>query len=156
MYPSKEDKVLELFFNESFKNWHFKDVVKKAELSEQRANFWLKKFTKEKIIKHVKPKGKMPYFIGNFGNPVFDNKKKLYGLNKLFKSGLLNKLKSLKAKTVVIFGSFGRGEWHSESDVDVFVYGDPENLEFGSILGGREIQVHSFRTKKDIKDIRSG
>lgn len=157
VYPNKENNVLEIFFNEPTKHWHFKDIVKKAKISEQRANHWLKHFMKEKIIKHVKPKGKMPYFIAQYNYPIYKNKKKLYALNRMLETGFLNKLQSLKnAKAVVIFGSFSRSDWDTNSDVDVFIYGDPEDLKFGTIWLERGVEVHTCRTKKDIKEIKSG
>ncbi len=156
-YPNKGNNVLELFFNEPTKHWHFKEIVRKAKISEERANYWLKKFIKEEIIKHIKSKGKMPYFIARYDSSKYENKKKLYGLNRLFEIGLLNQLQSLKnTKTVVVFGSFARGDWNTNSDIDVFIYGDPEKLKFGTIAMGREVEVHFCRTKKEIKEIRSG
>ena len=155
-YPNKESNVLDLFFNEPTKYWHFKDIVKMAKISEQRANYWLKQFVKRKIIKHVKPKEKMPYFIAEYNYPEYRNKKKLYALNRMLETGLLNKLQSLKnAKTVVIFGSFVRSDWNTNSDIDVFIYGDPEDLRFGTRWSGREVEVHTCRTKKNIKEIKS-
>jgi len=44
---SKEPKIVELFFNEPSKYWHFKDIVKTAKISENRANYWLKNLLKE-------------------------------------------------------------------------------------------------------------
>jgi len=157
--PSKEDKVLTLFFNEPTKHWHFKDIIKNAHISEDRANYWLKKFMKEQVIKHTQVKGKMPYFIASYDNLNYINKKKLYGLSLLYTSGLIKKLQELeKAKTVIIFGSFARADWHAKSDVDVFILGDAEDLRFGTIWPAlhREIQVHEFKTQKDIKSVKSG
>jgi len=85
-------------------------------------------------------------------------------LNKLYETGLLNELQKLKdAKTVVIFGSFSRGDWNTQSDVDVFIFGEPEEFEYGKLWKGlgfqgktREIQVHTFKSKKEIEDVRSG
>lgn len=156
-YPNKESNVLDLFFNEPTKHWHFKDIVKKAKISEQRANYWLRQFSKQKLIKHTKPKGKMPYFIAEHNLPWYRNKKRIYALNRMLETGLLNKLQSLKnAKTVVIFGSFARSDWNTNSDIDVFIYGDPEDLRFGTRWLRREVTVHTYRTKKEIKEIKSG
>ena len=157
VYPNKEYNVLELFLNEPTKHWHFKGIVKEANISKERANYWLKKFVKEKIISHIKPKGKMPFFIANYEHANYDNRKKLYALNKLYESGLLTELQSLeKAKVVVIFGSFARGDWHTKSDIDVFIYGDPGKFEFGTMAFWREVQVQVCKNKKEIKEIRSG
>ena len=156
-YPDKENDVLELFFNEPTKQWHFKDIVRNAKISEQRANYWLKHFLKQKLIKHVKPRGKMPYFISEYSSVEYKNRKKVYALNQMLESGLLNKLQSLKnAKAVVIFGSFSRSDWNTNSDIDVFIYGDPEDLKFGTFWMGREVEVHACRTREEIREIRSG
>jgi len=95
-YPSKEERILELFFNEATKHWHFYDIVKTAKVSEVVANKWLKKYCSEKLIKRIKHRGKMPYYIASWDNPQYHNNKKLFALNKLYESGLVYKLQSLK------------------------------------------------------------
>jgi predicted nucleotidyltransferase len=161
---SKEERVLELFLNEPAKQWHFSQIVKTAKVSEPVASKWLNSLIKEKIILKVKPEGRMPYFIGNFREDSYRNKKRLYALHKLNESGLLARLQGLKnAKAVILFGSFSRSDWNTQSDVDVFVLGDPENLKFGTLWKGlgfqgksREIQVHSFKTLLETRKIKSG
>ncbi len=162
--PSKEERVLELFLNEPSRHWHFKDVVRTARISEPAADKWLKKFLKENIIQRVKPRGKMPHFIGNYRHENYQNKKRIYAMQKLYETGLLKKLQQLKnARAIVIFGSFSRSDWNTQSDVDIFVLGDPEDLKFGTLWGGlgfqgkaREIQVHSFKSLRETRNIRSG
>ena len=156
---SKEENILRLFFNESSKHWHFTKIVKKAKISKKQANLWLKKLVKEKIIIHVKPKGKMPYFEANFEHPNYQDRKKLYSLNLFYQSGLLNHLKQLsKAKTVIIFGSFARYDWHTESDVDLFIYGDSDGLDTTTYKKRlkRDISTFTYPSLQDMKNIRSG
>ncbi|NOZ80790.1 MAG: nucleotidyltransferase domain-containing protein [DPANN group archaeon] len=162
--PSKEEQILELFLNEPSKHWHFKDIIATAKISEPSASKWLRKLEKRHIIRRSKPEGKMPYFQARWDHPDYDSRKRIYALTKLHETGLLNRLQTLrKAKTVVIFGSWYRGDWNTKSDVDVFIYGDPEGLRFGMLWKGlgfqgkaREIQVHSFGSKEKIRDIHSG
>lgn len=153
--PSKEYKIIELFFNEPSRYWHFKDIVKQAKISENRANFWLKDLLKEKVILYHKEKGSMPYYTANFDHTNYKTKKKLYALESFYNVGFFKHLESLNAKTIVIFGSFSRTDWHSKSDIDLFIIGNDESLEkgkFESILH-REIQLFSFKTQKEIKNI---
>jgi len=162
--PSKEETVLELFFNEPSKHWHFKDIVRIANLSEPSANKWLRKLLNEEIIQRIKPRRKMPYFIGNFKHENYRNKKRIYAMQKLYETGLLMKLQQLSnAKVIVIFGSFSRSDWNKQSDVDIFVLGDSEDFRFGILWSGlgfqgksRELQVHSYKSIKDIRNIHSG
>jgi len=162
--PSKEERILELFMNEPAKHWHFSDIVKTSGVSENIAGKWLRRFRKDKLIKRAKPKGKMPYFTGNYEDPEFKARKKLYALQKLYATGLIQELQRLKnAKTIIIFGSYVRTDWNTDSDVDVFVYGESENFKFGRHWKGlgfqgksREIQVHTFHSRREMEEVRSG
>jgi predicted nucleotidyltransferase len=156
---SKEENVLELFFNEPSKHWHFKDIIKAAKISRQQANKWLKRMLAEKIILRVKPNGKMPYFVANHEHSNYDSKKRIYALNKLYASGFMEYFQTLEGvKTVIIFGSYARGDWHTESDIDIFIYGDVDPLHVRTFYKGlgRELDVHTFKSLKDIKEIRTG
>ena len=152
---SKEEQVLEQFFNTP-KHWHFDELQKKADISKPQLSFWLKYFEKQDLIKKIKTKGKMPYYVENLENPDFKNLKKLSGFKKLNESGLLSHLYSLKeAKVVVIFGSFSRSDWYDDSDIDLFIYGKDDDFEQGKyeLKLNREIQVFNAKNSKDLKKI---
>ncbi|MBI2130115.1 nucleotidyltransferase domain-containing protein [Candidatus Woesearchaeota archaeon] len=81
----------------------------------------------------------MPYYTSNYESPAYKNRKKLFALNKLYDSGFLNHLISLrKAKAVILFGSFARSDWYENSDIDLFIYGDPEGLK----IANYEMKLH--------------
>lgn len=157
--PSQESHILELFYNESSKQWHFDDIVKKSRMSRDKVNKWLKRFVREGIIRKVKPDRKMPYYIANFNNYSYKVKKKIYAIQELYKCGLMNHLFELDgAKTIVIFGSFSRADWHTDSDIDLFIYGNNTNFnkgEYEKILG-REIQVFNAQNTSDLKKMGVG
>jgi len=156
---SKKENILELFFNEPSKEWHFTEITKKADISKQQCNKWLKRFRKEKLIIHENPKGKMPYFKANFKGSNYKNKKRIYALEKLYRTGFLEHLEKLdKAKTIIIFGSFARSDWYKDSDIDLFIYGSAKGLKTGKYWRKlhRSIQPHIFKNKKEIRKIRSG
>lgn len=150
---SKENDILELFFNSS-KHWHFEEILEKVKIGRPQLARWLKVFQKEGIIKRVKKKGKMPYYVHDFHNPKFDIRKKLYAQQKLASSGLLDHLASLKkAKVVILFGSFSRSDWYKDSDIDIFVYGNDEDFEQGKyeLKLHRDIQVHTAKNISELK-----
>lgn len=150
---SKEEIVLEPFFNSS-KHWHFDELLKRTKISRSQLSQWLKKFIVEGIIKRVKPRREMPYYVQVFENPSFQNKKKLFALKQSTESGLLNHLASLaEAKVVIVFGSFTRSDWYEGSDIDIFIYGSDEKFEQGKyeLKLKRDIQLHTARNKKDLK-----
>ncbi|MEK6938551.1 MAG: nucleotidyltransferase domain-containing protein [Nanoarchaeota archaeon] len=152
---SKETRITELFFNEPSRSWHFKDIVQQAKISENRANYWLKILEKEQIILYHKSEGKMPFYTAHFEHSNYKIKKKLYALEQFYKLGFLRHLDSLDANTIVIFGSFSRADWHTKSDIDLFIIGSDEKLEKGKYehLLKRKMQLFTFKNKKEIQKI---
>jgi len=41
---SKEESVLELFFENPTREWHFEEILKEAAITRSKADAWLKKF----------------------------------------------------------------------------------------------------------------
>ncbi len=147
--------VLSLFFNEPTKQWHFEEILGAAGISRPQAAQWLKKFIKEGLVKRVKPRGKMPYYVADYESPNYQTQKRLFALRTLGESGFLNHLLALpKAQTVILFGSLSRWDWYRDSDVDIFIYGSPEGLETGKFRSRlhREIQTFVCRDKDELKD----
>ncbi|MBI2666185.1 nucleotidyltransferase domain-containing protein [Candidatus Woesearchaeota archaeon] len=153
---SKEDNILELFFNYPTREWHFEEILKETHLSRSKTAPWLKKLTEEKIIQRVKEKGKMPYYVGKHASPAYQQKKRLFSYKALYASGLLNHLASLKKiKTAIIFGSFSRSDWHKKSDIDLFLYGDPEGLHIAKyeLSLHKDIQPFICKTSEEIEKL---
>lgn len=154
-----ESEILELFFNYPTKYWHFKELKNNVPIADNKLSRWLKKFISEETILKIKEKGKMPYYVANYEFPDYQNKKRIFALNKLYASGLLNHLSSLKnAKTVILFGSFTRWDWYSNSDIDLFVYGSADDLEIGKyeLKLNREIQVFICKNRRELRKFNAG
>lgn len=150
----RKENIKELFFNYSTKQWHFEELVKKSRLSRAQTNKWLQRLIKEGLIKRIKEKWKMPYYVAVYENPSFQTQKKVYALLQFQKIGFLDHLFSLKAaKTVVIFGSFARADWNNESDIDLFIYGNADDFEKGYFERKlkREIQVFQYENSSELK-----
>ena len=156
---SKEEYMLELFFEYPTREWHFEEILKEAGITRSKADGWLKRFIKKGLIKRVKEKGKMPYYMGNYECPAYKNKKKLFALNKFYESGLLNHLSSLqKVKTVILFGSFSRSDWYKDSDIDIFIYGNPEGLKIVDyeMKLHKDVQLFICNTKQELIKLGTG
>ena len=152
---SKEEKALEPFFNVP-KHWHFEELHEIIPISKPQLSYWLKRYKKQGLIKKIKPKRKMPYYVAVQENPDYQIKKRLYAMKLLADAGLLSHLSSLKmAKVVILFGSFSRWDWYKDSDIDIFIYGDDEGFEHGKyeVKLHRGIQVHIAKDKSDLKRI---
>ncbi len=157
---SKEDNVLRLILESSpFKHWHFEEVLAESGVTRATGNKWLKKYKKEGIIRRIKQKGRFPYFVVGRGNRAYQAKKRAYMINKLYSSGLIGYLLSLEgAKTIIIFGSIAKGDWYKDSDIDIFILGKTKNIEKHKyeLNLKRDIELHVFESKAEIKKIRTG
>lgn len=153
-HTTMKDRIKYLFFEGAAGNWHFEEIVKKANLSRERANHYLKELIKEGYIKKVKPKGEMPYYIAIYDSEKFKNEKRIYGLTMLQKSGLFTHICENKGiKSAILFGSFASGYWHKESDIDLFIYGSEETFEKGKYetILKKEIQLFCYDEKEKMK-----
>jgi len=158
--PSKEEQILVLILeNSPLKHWHFEEIVKKTNIARAAVNKWLNKYQKEGLLKKIKENGKFPYFTVGSNNPVYQSKKRIYMLTKLYQSGMIKDLISLgKAKTIILFGSIARGDWYKDSDIDIFIYGTSkgfEKIKYELELH-RDIELHVFETINEIKKVKSG
>ena len=101
----------------------------------------------------------MPHYIAQYESPHYQNEKRIFALSKMYKSGFLNHLMQLpKVSAVILFGSFVRGDWHKNSDIDVFVYGDCEGLQIGKyeLALNRDIQLFECENKKCLNKFPAG
>lgn len=153
----KDELVLNLFFNEPTKHWHFEEILTTVNISRPQAVNWLRKFIKEGIVKRIKPQDKMPYYVGNYENFTYQSRKRLFALNELEKQGFLSHLTSLpKAQAIIMFGSMSRWDWNKESDIDLFVYGDLEGFDKGAFRAklGREIETFVCKDKEELARLK--
>lgn len=149
-----EEKIKALFFNETLRRWHFEDIVRQSKISRERANHFLKELLKEKFIKKIKQKRKMPYYIADRDSSKFRSEKRLYGLKILEQTGLFEHINSLEdVKTAILFGSFARGDWNKSSDVDIFIYGNAKYFDKGKLETKikREIQLFNYQNSRKMK-----
>lgn len=152
----KPKTIQELFFNEPTKHWHFEEILKATKISRPQVDYWLKKYIKEGMVMRIKPRNKMPYYRANYSLPTYQIKKRLYLLTLFYESGFLEHLMTLPdAQTIILFGSLSRWDWHSASDIDLFVYGSIKGLEGGKYeqILGRELQIFECKNKEEVRTL---
>lgn len=158
--PSKEENILKLILeNSPLKEWHFEEIAREANVTKAVANKWLKRYTKEGLLKRTKEKGRFPFFAAGSNNPAYNSRKRIYALEQMHRSGLIPRLLSLKnAKTIILFGSMIRGDWYKDSDIDIFVYGSTEGFDKHACEQKlhRNIELHTFGNKKELREVKTG
>jgi|SRR3989344_614394 len=155
--PSKEEQILKLILeNSPLKEWHFEEIIRESKVTKAAANKWLKKYVKDGILHHVKESGKFPYFTVGKSNPFYSAKKRFYALKQLYESRLIAELLlSPKIKTAILFGSFARGDWYKNSDIDLFIVGSGFKKQQLELKLNRQIELHTFRNIGEIKQVQN-
>ncbi len=159
MQKRKKEAILELFFDEPTKHWHFEEIIKTAKISRPQAALWLKRFTKQKLVLRNKTRKKMPYYMGNCLHPAYQAKKKSFAVAKLESAGFIRHLLTLPhTKTITAFGSFVRGDWYAESDIDLFIYGNPAGLKLEKYRRSLGFPIHLMvcRDKQELAKFSQG
>lgn len=140
-------KILELFFEEPFRQFHLRETARKTNVSAPTAKIQLDKFVRGCLIEKSS-KANLSLFKANTKSKRFQLLKTAYSLEKIEKSGLAEEIKKrLNPKAVVLFGSAARGEDSKESDMDLLIITkNKQNVEldrFGKKIS-REINCTLF------------
>lgn len=165
-------KILNYYFLNPKKSHYINELAKLLEADPGNLFRKLKELEKEGILK-TEMRGNQRYFSLNHKSTILSDYQKIfearYGLPEILK----NKLKSVEdLEEAYLFGSFVKGDFSEESDIDLLLVGKQKFTAISKIIAdlekklGREINVIDFtkqeltsRLKKDddfLKNIFSG
>ena len=119
-------KVAEIFFLEPTKVHYIKEISRKINLAHTSVKKHILELVKAGLAEETSQifKG----YKASRENPEFIFQKKISNLIMLKESGLLESLKEHYPKSIILFGSYDKGEDIESSDVDIFVNSKKLNL----------------------------
>ncbi len=141
-------KTSEIFFVSPNKKHYLMDISRSIGLAHTSVKKNLDKLVKlGLIIESIEEKGrrKFPLYKANTDNRLFKEYKMVYNLSSLLESGVIEFIEEkLMPKSIVLFGSYQRGEDIENSDIDIFVECKEEELTLNKFEKklGRKIQLH--------------
>jgi len=148
------NKIIEILFKYPEKEFSLSDLAKEAGVAKANIGGILTDFQEAGLIS-IEKLAKIWRIKANQTNWLFIRSKIVYNLNFVYKSGLVDFLVDYfkNPKSIVLFGSFRKGEDLSNSDIDIAIESDEINeykiiglrelSEFESMIG-RRIQLHLF------------
>ena len=148
------NKIIEILFKYPEKEFSLSDLAKEAGVAKANIGGILTDFQEAGLIS-IEKLAKIWRIKANQTNWLFIRSKIVYNLNFVYKSGLVEFLVDhfKNPKSIVLFGSFRKGEDLSNSDIDIAIESDEINeyeviglrelSEFESMIG-RRIQLHLF------------
>jgi len=158
-----KQKVLEILFRYPDKEFSLSDLAKEAGVAKANIGKILEEFSKAGFIDIIKL-SKIWRIKANLENPNFKINKMFYNLQIIYHSNLVSFLVNYfnNPKSIILFGSFRKGEDAHNSDVDIAIEKDDiknyethnlkevvnkklkkEIIKFEEDIG-RKIQIHFF------------
>ena len=150
-------RVAEVFFKEPTKHHYLLEISRQINLAHTSVKKHLE--TLEElgiIIKSYETKAgrKYPLFKANIDNNSYKRYKKIYNFDSL--NELATKIyEKISPKSIVLFGSYSRGEDTEDSDIDLFVECSEEKINLAEYEKKlyRKIQLHF---KKSLRNYEKG
>ena len=143
--------VMEIFFKEPTKIHFIREIGRKINLAQTSTKNNIKKLEKEGLIikKHSKP---FDGFIANRENEKFLYYKQIHNLYSLY--DIKNKLiQEFYPKSLVLFGSYLRGEDNETSDIDLLIVSKiKKNIDLSKLEENLKRKVH-LTFVKDIPNL---
>jgi len=156
-YESARNKVLEILFKYSEKEFSLSELANEAKVRKANIGNVLDEFLSNDLIK-IEKLSKIWRIRANQDNPFFIKNKITYNLNFIYQTGLVEFLVDhfKNPKSIILFGSFRKGDNISSSDIDIAIEDDvvkeyqviriKELANFEKKIG-KEIQIHKFNKK---------
>jgi len=148
LQKSSISKTAEIFFINPSKEHYLMDISRNIGLAHTSIKKNLQDLVKLGIvITYSEKKGGrlFPIYRANLDNKVFRKYKFIYNISSVLESGLVDFVEeALTPKSIVLFGSYSRGEDAEDSDIDLFVECKKEelNLEKFEKRLRRKIELH--------------
>ena len=141
-------RTAEVFFLNPGKAQYLKGISRKIGLAHTSVKKSLNELVRRGLVKEtVEKKGKrrFPLYIANTGDKLFYRHKVIYNITSLIESGLIEHIENkLAPRSIVVFGSYRRGEDAEDSDIDIFVECEKEKLDLARFERklSRNIELH--------------
>lgn len=148
--------VLKIYFENSLDEFSVRDIARLVELSPSTVSKVIKKYNGLGVLK-IREYKNILLSSANKENDLFKDMKKFYNIQKLKKSGLIDELnKFYHNPTIILFGSFSRGEDVKTSDIDIVVFSeikkDFQNMAKFEKKLGKELQIFCFNQVSSVKN----
>lgn len=120
-----KERILELLFKFPTRRFHIREISRLVKISPPAISKAIKQLEKENII--LSNKNVVYEVKANLENPNFKNLKRVYNLKEIYASGLFDYLsEKFPLDTIILFGSYSKGEDTERSDIDIAIIGSKE------------------------------
>jgi len=148
-----KNKIMEYFFINPTIKLRVRQIERVLNIPLPSVIRYCKELRKEGILKVVKI-GDVVFYTSNRGNEKFFLEKMLFNIRHLYDSGFVSYLRrELSNPTIVLFGSYSRGEDIESSDIDIYIETPSKKQidvrRFEKVLK-RRVQIFRHKNLKEI------
>ena len=147
--------IKEYFFVNPTTKLRVREIERTLKLPLPSVIRYCKELEKESILTTIKI-GNVNFYTANRGSEKYLLEKKLYNIKIIYESGLIEYLRrELSNPSIVLFGSFAKGEDTEESDIDLYIETlsrKKVSLEKFEKLLKRRIQVFQHKNLNEISN----
>jgi len=124
--------ILNVFFENPSKEFHIRGIAKKLNIPKTTVANKVNSFLRSGLL--VKnEEGVFPTYKANVSGEEYSFQKKVSFLTKLNSSKLVDYLdEEFSPRVIILFGSFAKAEYDSESDIDIFVQAPESDYDLSS------------------------
>lgn len=143
LFKNTAYKILELFINNSYEEYSIRSIARNINVSHVTILNHIKNLEKNNLI--LKKKSVYPLWVANTVSEEFKYYKTEYGVHLIKKNGLVNFLiKTLSPSSIILFGSFSKGTFNNDSDIDLFLECREQQLDLSSFESGLNRKINVF------------
>ena len=149
-----KEKILELLFQFPLKSWHIREIAKTLSIAPASISKSADKLEKEGLLTI---KRKFWHEINANLSQKFKIKKRIYNLKSIYDSGLYGFLnENFPLDTIVLFGSYSRGEDTEKSDIDIAIETKEKKLDLEKYEQklNRRINIEFIEFNKLTKELK--
>ncbi len=155
-FTKNEKKVLTIILDRPTALFSAREIARLIKITHPTVSSALKKLKKQNLVIPISQKnksriGNTTLWQANIESEDFKNTKRVENLKSLYNSGLINAItKSTSPNTIILFGSYSRGEDTEDSDIDLFIQSKerPINLKRFERKMNRKINL-TFSSKTE-------
>lgn len=150
-----KEKIKEYFFYNPTARLRVRQIERELKLPLPSVIRYCKELEKEHILQRIETAGIVVYSTDR-SSFSYIIEKKLFNIKSIFESGLVDYLvKEYSNPTIIVFGSYFKGEDIEDSDIDLYVETAKKqvfNLEKFEKILKRKIQVFNYKNIKEVNN----
>ena len=147
--------IKEYFFVNPTAKLRVREIERTLKLPLPSVIRYCKELEKENILS-INRTGNVTFYTSNRTNETYLLEKKLFNIKSIYESGLIEHLRrELSNPTIILFGSFAKGEDVEESDIDLYIEtSSKKNLDLNKFekMLKRRIQIFRYKNLKEISN----